>query len=38
MSGNAVAYSTTSPVNISVLKKGVYVVDINGTKVKFMKK
>ena len=38
MSGKAVAYSTTSPVNISVLKKGLYVVDVNGTKIKFMKK
>lgn len=38
MSGRVVAQSSQLPVNISVLKPGVYVVDVDGTRVKFVKK
>ncbi|MCQ2188415.1 MAG: T9SS type A sorting domain-containing protein [Paludibacteraceae bacterium] len=38
MSGRVVAQSNQLPVNISVLKAGVYVVDVDGSRVKFIKK
>lgn len=38
VSGKVVAHATTAPIEISHLKKGIYVLDINGKGYKFVKK